>query len=705
MNITDVRVQQGDIYLIDGQKYAIFYVAADDIVGLIHMERIEFVKYDSNDFVQKIADGVIVLEPQEEEVGAPELPESELERVRELSRVMDDLITDQYPAWSQLTVTNRSHGNVFEAAEKVGITVKYFRKLLYRYLRHGRDMYSLVDNRRLAMVNKQKSKALTIKQSQVLDTKDVAYAYGLAVFKEKLSVQDGHDALVTKYYSTIKNVLDSTGALVPMVVPNDDAPAYDSFWRHVRKNLGGVSITDYIKGEREVRNNHRKLTGTQRSGLITIGQLMQLDECEVAVDLTDGYGHVIGKPVTYCAFDPAAQIIIGFYIGFINNSYDGVVNLFLSMMEPHENQTGPFNVHCTDYEFPSMVFPRQVYVDQGAEYMSGNMERAMHELGITVAPVPAAAGSYKGGVENVFHRLQSRLKLLLKNDGYILETHEGPEEARKNAVLTMDDFKEICYRLVIELNTSPLGEMFSPDLEMMENQIKPVPAEIWKFKRKTNFNPISITDKNRMQKAFCLLWRDKKFSVDRDGLRYKGGALRYYTNEEWFDDFMKEKPEKPDVRYHKADISKVFVRYKDIIHTVPLMLARDELHTFKGKTWDEYDALVAGYKRIKPGIEKEEQITRLTARYQNEQTVAVARAAHEGIKNDAKHIPEARKVEQIRLEASPDETKNRVLELEPIMLSVPDIVSVKKEVPVPETDELDEDFSIEALANLVKDEG
>jgi hypothetical protein len=135
------------------------------------------------------------------------------------------------------------------------------------------------------------------------------------------------------------------------------------------------------------------------------------------------------------------------------------------------------------------------------------------------------------------------------------------------------------------------------------------------------------------------------------------------------------------------------------------MPARDELHTFKGKTWDEYDALVAGYKRIEKQAAKEGQANRLTTAYQNQQTLAVAKAAHEDIKNNAKHIPEARKVEQIRLEASPDETKNRVLGLEPVMLSVPDIVPVKKEDPVFETDELDEDFSIEALANLVKDEG
>lgn len=139
------------------------------------------------------------------------------------------------------------------------------------------------------------------------------------------------------------------------------------------------------------------------------------------------------------------------------------------------------------------------------------MAEAMRELGIVDAIVPVAAGSYKGGVENSFHRLQSRLKALLIHDGYILPTHEGPKAAREHACLTLADFKTILYRLILELNTTSLGNLYSPDLDLIENHIPPVPCEIWKYKRKNCYDPISVTDANRTQIMFALLWRDKTF--------------------------------------------------------------------------------------------------------------------------------------------------------------------------------------------------
>lgn len=377
--------------------------------------------------------------------------------------------------------------------------------------------------------------------------------------------------------------------------------------------------------------------------MITIGQYMQVDECEVAVNLISDDGtQIIGKPIMYCAFEPVAQIIIGAYIGLINNSMGGFNNLLLSMLEPHNNQTEPYGVTCTDENFPSMVIPKNFYSDQGSEYMSVHMEQAMLELGIAQSIVPAAAGSYKGGVENCFHRLQAKLKTLLINDGYILETHDGAKNARSNACLTMHDFKTIVYRLIIEINTTSLGKNYSPDADMIENHVPAVPSEIWKHKMKTCYDPISVTDSNKMQIMFALLWRDKRFDIGRDGLVYHSHNLRYFVDEPWFIELLKEKTPVFDVRYDDTDVSCIYVRYKKQIHKVPLAISRDELRSYVGLTWGAYDELFKQHKALMKEQKRKDAQVRLTTAHQNKKTRDAAKVLHDGIVNDKKEIKENR---------------------------------------------------------------
>ena len=595
------NVQKGELFRIEGTEYVVFFVG--DIVGVIGKDTLVFQNFDTMDFLERVSTGEFEFIPQEADASAPDLPDSELEKIRTLSGIMDGLLEDQYPTWARFADKGVPHRNVRDAATCAGYTVKPFRRLFYRYLRSGCNSNSLIDQRRLAMAHKQKKTGIT--DVQVLTAKEVAMLDGLKAFKELGTVKSAYKYILQKHYSSWQLVPTPNGMERQLVV-NEDAPSYKVLWWFISEHLGNKTVTEYKKGEREVRNNDRLLTGSQRSGLISIGQMMHLDECEISVDLVDGSGRVIGKPIVYCAFDPYAQIITGVYIGLVNNAYNGVVNLFLSMLEPHNEQTKLVGVTCTDDQFPSMVLPRQVYCDQGSEYMSKMMERAMLDLGITVSPVPAATGSYKGGVENVFHRLQSRLNNLVPNDGFIKNTHDGPDKARKEAVLTIEDFKAICYNLVIELNTTSLGKLFVPDAEMIDNHIPPVPSEIWKFKKTRSFDPIVVTDLNRLQKMYALLWRDKTFTHGRDGLTYKGHDLRYFVDQEWFTKMIREKNPKYEVRYNDSDVSKIYVRYEDNIHIVELAQARDELRSYRGLSWSEYDEKYKEWKALRADQRKKD---------------------------------------------------------------------------------------------------
>lgn len=679
----NVRIQQGDIYRISDNEYRVFLMT-NDYVAVISMTETVIKKYDSVKFIQMVRSDEIIKCDVKQEMLSTDISKEELQKIQGMASVMDEVLQELYPEWEILTEPRKKKKMIRDAADNLGITQRYFSRRMLIYLRSGRNVYSLVDGRHFRNIKKETKKIQNPLQDnrpsqEVVSKQTLAYEDGLQEFKRILKVQGAYDYVITKYYSEMKCEMNN-GVLEEVIVPNADAPSYSSFYRYVASHLGGRTVKQYINGERETRNNDRFLTGNQRSGMITIGQYMQVDECEVAVNLVSDDGtQIIGKPIMYCAFEPVAQIIIGAYIGLINNSMGGFNNLLLSMLEPHNNQTEPYGVTCTDENFPSMVIPKNFYSDQGSEYMSGHMEQAMLELGIAQSIVPAAAGSYKGGVENCFHRLQARLKTLLINDGYILETHDGAKNARSNACLTMHDFKTIVYRLIIEINTTSLGKNYSPDADMIENHVPAVPSEIWKHKMKTCYDPISVTDSNKMQIMFALLWRDKRFDIGRDGLTYHSHNLRYFVDEPWFIELLKEKTPVFDVRYDDTDVSCIYVRYKKQIHKVPLAISRDELRSYVGLTWGAYDELFKQHKVLMKEQKRKDAQVRLTTAHQNKKTRDAAKVLHDGIVNDKKEIKENRATQRAMLENDENELRNRLLEKDTLSSVPEDAVSSEPE--------------------------
>ncbi len=649
-------VKIGDRYEIDDQIYAVFYLSSD-LVGTVNMKKNVCENFISDSFLDSVKKG------NYKKVDSPNshanvfIPEDEIKAAHEKAEILNELIEDMKPAWPNLGAQGKKLPAVDRAAEKLHISQKQTLRQLFKYLRSGCKEESLVDTRKVKHLQ-DSSTALQKTSAEVVTRRNEALEYSVQVFKKKRNVTTAYKRMLLTYYTKTK-AYEEDGVLKEKKVPLPNAPSYNTVNRYITDNLGGVSITDYIKGEREVRNNERPLSGNQQSGIVSPGQVLQVDECEMPVDLVDGEGHVIGKPVVYCGFDPYACIILGIYIGFENNSMLGFSNLVISMLEPHENQTSTVNVHCSDYDFPSRVIPRQIYSDQGAEYTSSQMERAMGELGIALATVPAAAGSYKGGVENVFNRLQHDLKDLLINDGYILPTHEGPEKARKEACLTMEGFKEICYRLVIKLNTTSLGDKYDKPAELIDAGIPSVPADIWKYYTENNLNPIRVTDDNRMRIMFSLLSNDRKFKLDRTGLCYR--KLRFFTNEDWFMSLMKETNPEYEVRYNPTDVSRVYVRYQGFIHALPLSEARDSLKGYIGNSWTQLDEYCRKDHELSKAQKKKDLEITLTTLDENEKTLSLEKKLALEEKNREDDIPLSRAVEKEKLRSDSDDAKNRLL--------------------------------------------
>ena len=196
---------------------------------------------------------------------------------------------------------------------------------------------------------------------------------------------------------------------------------------------------------------------------------------------------------------------------------------------------------------------------------------------------------------------------------------------------------------------------------------------------KTCYDPISVTDSNKMQIMFALLWRDKRFDVGRDGLTYHGHNLRYFVDEPWFIELLKEKTPVFDVRYDDTDVSCIYVRYKKQIHKVPLAISRDELRSYVGLTWGAYDELFKQHKALMKEQKRKDAQVRLTTAHQNKKTRDAAKVLHDGIVNDKKEIKENRATQRAMLENDENELRNRLLEKDTLSSVSEDAVSSEPE--------------------------
>ena len=644
------EIRIGDIMSVEYQRVCILEID-EQFIFVVGLDKLFIRRYNALDFLNYVDAGEYVKIVTEESNVSMDLSAEELTKIQKQQHIFETVLSNTYPAWEDLYIRGKKNREIFEAAQLLQTSVIVFRRKFLKFLRSGRNLYSLVDQRHF-----KSAKNLKVQKK---DTIQEQMDYALTVFKKTLSVTKAYESVVAEYYMSYQFV---DGTWKKVQCPREECISYRRIHYYIANHLGGKTIKEYTKGQRDYLNNHRLLTGNMRTGLINIGQRFQLDECEIGVTLVaeDNPNKIIGKAVMYCAYDAVSQMIIGVHVGLQNNSFSGFCNLMMSLLEPHKNQTELVGVSCTDAEFPSCVLPREIHADHGSEYESKALQKAMQELGITVSLVPVAAGSFKGGVENVFMRLQHVLRLTLQKDGYIMSDENGPKNARKQACLTLKDMRAIVYKIVLDLNTRLLPG-YSPSIEMLDAKIKLSPAEIWKFEMKRSGSPICVTNSNRQQILFALLSRDRKFKITRAGIEYVGHKLIYFVDEQWFTTMIREKNPECEIRYDDLSVKQIYVRYKKQIHVVSLSVKREELATFERLSWNEYDALFTELKQR----QKEERYEDLGRRIETEDfihhTAKIARPLQEA-ENDTKNIKENRLLETQKLRVEKTELRNRQLQ-------------------------------------------
>ena len=344
--------------------------------------------------------------------------------------------------------------------------------------------------------------------------------------------------------------------------------------------------------------------------------------------------------------------------------------MFLSLLEPHKNQTKGYNIDYDEEDWPSMIVPNEIRCDRGSEYMSKAYSKAMGELGIRNTPVPPGCGSLKGVVESFNGLVQTYLKAQLRNNGYVEDKYRGGDLAKGAACLTLEEIRGLVYQSVILYNRRVFEGLI--DKKYLDNDVSPTPKGIFAYEKAHGRagDPTNVNDATRPAYLFAMLAKEeekRKFTWNRrKGIVYTfyKTELRFYSQEPWFLDILKDEPHPEDieVRYNVDDIRNVYIRYKKEIHRVPLAEKIEQQYTYADLTWDEYDECIRK-KRDSKVMKEAKQVyldTKLNLQDTVEKQAEMAKALNPKKKTKyGKAHPEDKTAKKQEMRKDPDEITKR----------------------------------------------
>lgn len=661
----------GNVYLSNGNE--IMVLAEDNnTVILADLQRQKIFRRSRIDLRIAMADGKMVFVRVNDSKPVVNIPDKEMERVTNLRNAMELVLCSAYPRWEQLF---RRHGDnsYLAIADEIGMSQKRFRILLKKYLISGRDETVLI-NKKYIQAARQRADDAPTKYNDTGDPYTVKEVRdqlmkGKARYMRNRNARAAYDWMLKIYYPTRVQLLDSSTTYATAAEARSGLISYVTFTRFLNGNLAGMSVYEYSHGEK--RKNKRNGSGNAQYHVDYPGQLLLVDETELDIYVVDENLNIV-KPIMYLGADALTSAITAWYVGIENNSFDGLRNMMLSMLEPHEEQTKKYGVHCTPDEFPSMYMPLSIASDHGSEYEGTEFGRAARQANINIKLDGLGFPEEKGIIEEAHARIQKYIHdEVTKKNGYIL--HDDPrgidnavKDAKANACLQLHELREIVARAIIECNREYLARS-QPDKDQMELGVPMTPMARWKYYTEKTGAVSAVTEANYMRYAYAFLRSSRKFRISDSGIEYtrNNTHLYYYSDEDWFLKMLNDTAHR--TRYaervkNAATVDHVYIVYENQVHRISLAVRRKQQETFRGMSWDRYDELADAYNKDVIFVQKtHDMATKASTRQAISETVQYAQARHQGMVNNTENLKDSRRKLQMAIKEDPTETSVRVI--------------------------------------------
>lgn len=589
----------GDILTYEGVEERIIHVDNLCVVTVkMNTTRLCFSQYKPYDVCKALIDGTVTVRSDETEdkvVNLDDIPK----KYKLIYLKNKELVNDFMIAYGPYYETWRQRGNDFQkTAKKYNLSVKNYFKKVRRYFQSGCSDFSLISKRTPGINKNEKPYNYTKKTgrpSQYHVRKCIVNDGIRMQFKEALdelkkhrcvSIVNGYDSIIEKHHTSVKI---ENGVVSLIEAEKETQPTYDQFYYYVRKNTTKQEFDTIRTSAAEVRNNKRLLLSDALYGVYGIGDMVEIDACEVDVSIVDvnDIEQSVSRPILYCMIDVATRMILAISVSFENNSVLGVTNLFLNLSDDKEEYCRRFGIEGINKSvWRSNIIPRRVRFDRGAECTSKQLEDIFNKLKITRELVTAATGSLKGNIEQTFHQLHIAQNNVLEHHGLIEKRYDSRNH--REAVLTIEEYTKIVINFVLAHNQTAIRN-FKLTKDMIQKGVHPIPVELWDYFAETVGEPRQISSKNITQFRFDLM-QEYTAIVNREGIHFTGGHLYYNAYDEKLKELMYDSGNKKinfKVRYDPRNVNNLYYVREGKLFIASMNMNKSVNNGFENLTYTE----------------------------------------------------------------------------------------------------------------------
>ncbi|WP_394903230.1 Mu transposase C-terminal domain-containing protein [Clostridium butyricum] len=369
---------------------------------------------------------------------------------------------------------------------------------------------------------------------------------------KKISLKEAYDLMLRDFYS---DVYRENNEIKHIVWENERIPKYNQFYYWFKKFEDVKKDIVLRDSDKEFNLNHRLLLSNSTIETDGPGTRFQIDATIADVYLVSSLNtkRIIGRPIVYAIIDVYSRLITGIYVGLEGPSWLGAMMALDNMVADKVEFCKEYGIEITEEQWPSKHLPDIIIADRG-EFEGYSPENLINNLNVKIENTSPYRGDLKGIVERNFRTLNTKLKH--KTPGAIQKEFRkrGDKDYRLDATLTLEAFTRIYINIALHHNKS-LIEKYPIEKEMLEDDILPIPIQLWKWGIENKKGRLKTVDRDVLR--LNILPRGKA-SVSRAGIKFKG--LSYSSNkaisQQWF---IKPTARSIEIVYDPRNVNKIYI--------------------------------------------------------------------------------------------------------------------------------------------------
>lgn len=595
------------IYIFDGLVVMVFITNKDSKLEIIQLPKLNIVEEFNNQ--------VYIIEP-------PKYKQFDFNSLSErnqniYNRNLDivNTISKAYgPCYFDLA-TKKSKPIIKELSHKYNISSKTILGIEKKYLMSGFDTYSLISEKgknknKRTYANKTGRPSKFGNQGIPLtnEIKDIfveTLKYHLS--KRSTSYQTTYDWMCAKYFTDSIEENSPNGKVVTFKLrPENERPTKRQMEYFIRSNTTAKQRKIAKTSAREYQNNLRILKSDNLYNVNGPGDVLEMDEVEMDVALRSEINpeNTIGRVIVHCMIDVYSRMIVAVSVSLENNSILGFTNCLINLAEDKKSLCKKYGLEIKDGLWDVNIYPNKIRTDRGSEYRSKEVKRILRELGITLELEPAAMGSMKGQVEQLFHQYHSVQNEIIENHGLITKRHDSKHH--EQAVLTLDDIWVFVINQTIAHNMLTMKN-YPLTREMIKKGIAPTPIEIWNYGCTKYGSPRPITNLKQFE---YTIRKSVKAKISRKGIEWNG--LYYIADNAWLNEkiiSLGNKKETLPCRIDPRNIGTLWYLQENQIIEASLNTLRAGNSEYNGMSLKEYEEYKEEKKRlINSNAQRDEEV-------------------------------------------------------------------------------------------------